>query len=49
MAKKNTQSKRDLRNLRIQQIVFLSIGVIVILRYKLSLVLPNEAVIPKPC
>ena len=38
MAKKNTQSKRDLRNLRMQQIAFLSIGVIVILAMVLSLI-----------
>jgi hypothetical protein len=38
MAKKNTRSKREMRNLRIQQIVAIAIGVIVILSMVISLV-----------
>jgi len=37
MAKRNTRSKRDVRNLRMQQFVFIMIGLIVILAMVLSL------------
>ena len=35
--KKSTHSRRELRNLRIQQIIFIAMGVIVILSMILSL------------
>jgi len=35
--KKSTRTRRELRNLRIQQIVFIALGVIVILSMVLSL------------
>ena len=38
MAKKKTPSKRELRNLRMQQIIFIAFGVIVILSMVISLV-----------
>jgi hypothetical protein len=38
MAKKKNPSKRELRNLRIQQIIFVAFGVIVILSMVISLV-----------
>lgn len=37
-SKKPTKSRRDMRNLRIQQIVFVMIGLIVILSMLISLV-----------
>lgn len=36
--KKTTRSKREVRNLRIQQIVFIAIGVIIIFTMLISLV-----------
>jgi hypothetical protein len=36
--KKTTRSKREVRNLRIQQIVFIAIGVIIIFTMVISLV-----------
>ena len=38
MAKRKTRSNRDLRNMRIQQILFISIGVIIILSMIISLI-----------
>ena len=38
MAKKSTRSKRELRSLRIQQLIFVMIGIMVILAMVLSLV-----------
>jgi predicted nucleic acid-binding Zn ribbon protein len=38
MAKKKNSSKRETRNLRIQQILFISIGVLIILSMVLALV-----------
>ena len=38
MAKKSTRSKRELRNLRLQQLIFILIGVMVILAMVLSLI-----------
>ena len=38
MPKKITRSKRELRNIRIQQITFVAIGVIVILTMVISLI-----------
>ncbi len=38
MAKKSTRSKRDVRNMRIQQLLFIAIGVIVILSMIISIV-----------
>jgi hypothetical protein len=38
MAKKSTRSRSDLRNLRVQQIVAVAIGVIVILSMVISLI-----------
>jgi hypothetical protein len=38
MAKKNEVSRREQRNLRIQQVVFITIGIIVILSMVISLV-----------
>lgn len=38
MVKKSTRSKRELRNLRIQQIVAVAIGLIVILSMVISLI-----------
>lgn len=38
MTKKKTRSKRELRNLHIQQIFFIAIGVIVILSMIISLI-----------
>ena len=38
MAKKKTYSKRDQRNIRIQQMIFIAIGVIIILSMVISLV-----------
>ena len=38
MAKKTAQSKREMRNLRIQQIVAVAIGLIVILSMVISLI-----------
>ena len=38
MAKKKTPSKREMRNLRIQQIIFIAFGVLVILSMVISLV-----------
>jgi hypothetical protein len=38
MAKNKTPSKRELRNLRLQQIIFVAFGVIVILSMVISLV-----------
>ena len=38
MAKKKNPSKREVRNLRIQQIIFIAFGVIVILSMVISLV-----------
>jgi hypothetical protein len=38
MAKKSTQSRRELRSLRIQQIVAVAIGLIVILSMVISLI-----------
>ncbi len=38
MAKKSTQSRREMRNLRIQQIVAVAIGLIVILSMVISLI-----------
>jgi hypothetical protein len=38
MAKKNEISRREQRNLRIQQVVFITIGIIVILSMVISLV-----------
>ncbi len=38
MAKRKTRSRRDLRNIRIQQILFISIGVIIILSMIISLI-----------
>lgn len=35
--KKNTRTRRDLRNLRIQQIIFIALGIIIILSMVLSL------------
>jgi hypothetical protein len=39
MAKKTTRSKRELRNLRMQQMVAVAIGLIVILSMVISLVM----------
>ena len=36
-SKKSTRSRRELRNLRIQQIIFIAMGIIVILSMVLSL------------
>lgn len=36
-SKKPTRSRRDLRNLRIQQIIFVALGVIIILSMLLSM------------
>lgn len=36
-SKKSTRSRRELRNLRIQQIVFVALGIIIILSLILSL------------
>jgi predicted nucleic acid-binding Zn ribbon protein len=38
MAKKSTRSNRELRNLRVQQLIFVLIGIMVILAMVLSLV-----------
>ena len=38
MAKRKSRSNRDLRNMRIQQILFISIGVIIILSMIISLI-----------
>ena len=38
MAKKKTPSRRELRNLRIQNLIFITIGILVILAMVLSLV-----------
>jgi hypothetical protein len=38
MAKKKKTSKRQMRNLRIQQIIFIAFGVIIILSMVISLV-----------
>ena len=38
MAKKSTHSKRELRNLRLQQIAAVAIGVIVILSMVISMI-----------
>lgn len=38
MAKKKEPSKREMRNLRLQQIVFIAISVIIVLAMVLSLV-----------
>ena len=38
MAKKKKSSKREMRNVRIQQILFISIGVLIILSMVLALV-----------
>jgi hypothetical protein len=38
MAKKSTRSRRELRNLRIQQVVAVAIGLIVILSMVISLI-----------
>ena len=38
MAKKSTRSNRELRNLRVQQLFFVLIGIMVILAMVLSLV-----------
>lgn len=37
--RKSTRSRRELRNLRIQQIIFITIGIIVILSMVISLVM----------
>jgi hypothetical protein len=36
-SKKNTRTRREMRNLRLQQIIFVALGVIVILSMVLSL------------
>ena len=38
MAKRKTPSRRELRNVRIQQIIFVAIGVIVILSMLIGLI-----------
>jgi hypothetical protein len=38
MAKKKKSSKREMRNLRVQQVLFISIGVLIILSMVLALV-----------
>lgn len=38
MAKGKTKSRRELRNIRIQQVLFISIGVIIIISMVISLI-----------
>jgi predicted nucleic acid-binding Zn ribbon protein len=38
MAKKKTPSRREIRNLRLQNIIFITIGILVILAMVLSLI-----------